>query len=234
MWTGVAAAGVASAGQVYANAQNIRNQNRLFDNQRDLANSAHQREVLDLQRAGLNPILSAQGSGADTPNPHAANIDNPLASFGALVNLRNQTISASAQQVAADAAEKNADSTQWQIYDARSLGYAGFDVGFGKESGFGGKLKKILGFGANGQGKYERVYTIRVNKVTGEAYSVPDNRRITSITPVDVGEVNSAGSTGKPSSSPDKPLVIKVNKSASRKPDYRRDNMLDDEVAPMY
>jgi len=41
-------------------------QNRDF--QRDMANTAHQREVKDLRQAGLNPILSAKHGGAATPS----------------------------------------------------------------------------------------------------------------------------------------------------------------------
>lgn len=47
--------------------------NRKF--QRKMSNTAHQREVNDLRRAGLNPILSATGgSGASQPQGSMANI----------------------------------------------------------------------------------------------------------------------------------------------------------------
>lgn len=46
----------------------------------ELANTAHQREVLDLQKAGLNPILSAGGNGASTPTIQTAPVGNVLGS----------------------------------------------------------------------------------------------------------------------------------------------------------
>jgi len=47
-------------------------QNRRF--QRDMSNTAHQREVEDLRAAGLNPILSARLGGSSTPGGSASHL----------------------------------------------------------------------------------------------------------------------------------------------------------------
>lgn len=44
----------------------------------NLANTAHQREVADLKEAGLNPVLSAGGSGSATPNLGTATAVNEM------------------------------------------------------------------------------------------------------------------------------------------------------------
>ncbi len=68
---------ISSAGQIWSNYQNIKQQRANNALAVELANTAHQREVADLKAAGLNPILSASGAGSEVPSLGVASQINP-------------------------------------------------------------------------------------------------------------------------------------------------------------
>lgn len=71
------AGAISSAGSVYNNDRLIQAQMQANSESINLANTAHQREILDLMAAGLNPVLSASGAGASVPSLGVANTQNP-------------------------------------------------------------------------------------------------------------------------------------------------------------
>lgn len=166
--------------------KSVSNAKKLAQFQYDLSHqyalNAPSWNVEGLRNAGLNPILA-------TGNPSAVNMPSmqpvapdyqfsPSNSAGGFDNSAFQAAKLAFRQARAnvdltesqsEATRQNARTNQWQIFDAKSIGAAGFNVQF-----LGGKK----GFGLGADGQYKIIHTLRVNKVTGEAYDALSGEKV--------------------------------------------------------
>ena len=85
MWGAIAGAAAQAGGGIYGVAEARRNA-RNHDWTLEMSQTAHQREVADLRKAGLNPILSAGGKGAAIGPGATAQTPDLASAMGGAVN----------------------------------------------------------------------------------------------------------------------------------------------------
>ncbi len=76
-------------GQEATNIASAKEAQKNRDWQKEMSSTAHTREVADLRKAGLNPVLSAKYGGASTPGGAVASFSNPKKGYSDISNSVN-------------------------------------------------------------------------------------------------------------------------------------------------
>lgn len=103
----------------FANAQRIAEAQKQMDFQERMSNTAHQREIQDLRKAGLNPILSSKYGGASTPGGAMAQIAD-IASPATSSAVARRTQDAQMNQMAAQANAAHAQAAYTKQQEANA------------------------------------------------------------------------------------------------------------------
>lgn len=118
MWGEIIGGALSFLGQQSANEENARSSAAQMEFQERMSNTAHQREVVDLRAAGLNPILSAKLGGASSPSGSQYKAENALgkgvesANSARAISSAIDLNEASAEKARADAALSNVQSAK--------------------------------------------------------------------------------------------------------------------------
>ena len=86
-WATIGGIGLNWLAQESANRANVGMAREQMGFQERMAKNAHQYEVADLKKAGLNPVLSAGGSGASVPSGASATVSAPQIDLPAIQNV---------------------------------------------------------------------------------------------------------------------------------------------------
>jgi len=78
MWQYIIPAAASLISTAMTNRSNKKQAESQTEFQRDMSNTAYQRQVADMQAAGISPVLSAKMGGASTPVGAKAEIENPV------------------------------------------------------------------------------------------------------------------------------------------------------------
>lgn len=118
---------IGMAGSLASSAAQIYMAKKQQDFQERMSNTAHQREVADLRKAGLNPILSAmRGGGASTPPGTQPPLSNPtealgegIASAARFENFEKQNVAIAKRIADADVQQKAATTSYTEAQEAQ-------------------------------------------------------------------------------------------------------------------
>lgn len=108
-WTERNAPWILGGAALIGTALSLRESRKNREWQERMANTAHQREVQDLIAAGINPMLSARGGGAETPSGDKADWSESVRQIATALQL---------QQMKADIAKTQAETVYTRVQAA--------------------------------------------------------------------------------------------------------------------
>lgn len=86
----IAASALAAGGSLLASKMGSNSAKRQMRFQRNMSNTAHQREMADLKKAGLNPLLTGKYGGSSTPTGTSFTPENPVKDVPQITSAYNQ------------------------------------------------------------------------------------------------------------------------------------------------